>query len=97
MRTDDITNITQFRGHLRDHLDQVKRTGRPLFITGKNGNAEAVMLSAEKYDQLMEDLELAHSLAMADRSMKEVKAGRGKPLRKAIKSIADDLGLELNP
>ena len=95
MRTKDITNITQFRGHLREHLIQVQRTGRPLFITGKSGSAEAVILSPETYDQMMEQLDIAHSLAMADQSMKEIKAGRGKTLGKAIRNVADQLGLEI--
>lgn len=96
MRTDDITSITQHREHLRDHLNQVKQTGRPLFITNRGGKTEAVMLSAQCYDELMEQVELARSLAMIDRSMDDVKTGRTQDARQAIRAIADELGLELN-
>ena len=30
-RSTDITSFTDFRARLRDHLDQQKKTGRPLF------------------------------------------------------------------
>lgn len=43
----------------------------------------------------MEEVELSRSLTMIDRSMEDVKAGRGKEFRKAIKDIASELGLEL--
>jgi PHD/YefM family antitoxin component YafN of YafNO toxin-antitoxin module len=95
MRTDDITSVTQHRDHLRDHLNRLKETRRPMFITNKRGETEAVVLSAEAYDALMDELELARSLATIDRSMEEVKAGRGKDYRQAIRDIAGELGLEL--
>jgi len=95
MRTEDITNVTQHRDRLRDHLNQVKRTGRPMFITNKSGQTEAVLIAPETYDRIMEEVALSRSLAMIDRSMEDVKAGRGKDLRQAIKDIAADLGLEL--
>ena len=95
MRTEDITSVTQHRDRLRDHLNQVQQTGRPMFITNKSGQTEAVLLAPQAYDRMMEEVELARSLAMIDRSMKDVKAGRGKEFRKAIKAIAADLGLEL--
>ncbi len=96
MRTEDITSITQHRDHLRDHLNRVRETGRPMFITNRGGETEAVMLSAKRYDTMMEELELARSLAMIDESMKDVRAGRGKELRQAVRDIADELGLTLD-
>ena len=95
MRTQDITSVTQHRDHLRDHLKQVTETGRPMFITNRGGKAEAVVLSAESYDGLMEELELARSLAMIDRSMEDIKAGRTHDAKEAIQGIAKKLGLEL--
>jgi prevent-host-death family protein len=93
-RSTDITSLTEFRAHLRDHLDQRKATSRPLFVTA-NGETEAVVLSPAAFDELMDQAELARSLTTLDRSMEEVKAGRGKPLKQAIREIAKELGLKL--
>ena len=94
-RSSDITSFTEFRAHLRDHLDACKATSRPLFVTG-NGETEAVVLSPAAYDALLDQAELAKSLAMLDRSMEDIKAGRTHPARTAIRKIADELGLKLN-
>lgn len=97
MRTEDITNVTRHRAHLRAHLQQVRQTGRPMFITNKRGETEAVLIGPESYDRIMEEVALSRSLTMIDRSMEQVKAGRGKPLRQAIQDIAAELGIELEP
>jgi prevent-host-death family protein len=91
VRSNDITNFTEFRAHLRDHLEQRKTTGRPLFVT-RNGETEAVVLSPSAFDELMDQAELAKSLALLDRSMEDVRAGRGQPLKQAIRESPGNLG-----
>lgn len=93
--TDDITSFTEHRRHLRDHFQQIRDTGRPLFVT-TNGETSAVVLSPETFDALIEKAELAESLEVIDRGMEDVKAGRGKPLKDAVREIAADLGLPLD-
>ena len=95
IRSTDITSFTEFRAHLRDHLDQRKATRRPLFVT-TNGETEAVVLSPSAFDELMDQAELGKSLAVLDRSMEEVKAGRGQPLQQAAREIAQELGLKID-
>lgn len=92
MRTDDITNVSQHRAHLREHFDQVNRTGRPMFVMNKGGEAEAVVLSPQVYDQLAEKAALADSLAALDRSVADIKAGRVKPARDAFKQMIESFG-----
>jgi prevent-host-death family protein len=94
-RSTDITSFTDFRAHLRDHLDQRKATHRPLFVT-VDGETEAVVLSPAAFDELTDQAELAKSLAVLDRSMEDIKAGRTEPFKKAILEIAVELGLKLN-
>ena len=93
-RSTDITSFTEHRQHLRDHLNQVRSTGRTLYIT-TNGETDAVVLSPETFDELAEKAELAESLAMLDRSMEDVRDGRTRPAKTALKEIADKLGLAL--
>ncbi len=95
IRSTDITSSTELRQNLRVYLDRLKSTGRPLYIT-TNGETDAVMLSPVAFDELVEKLELAESLAAIDRSMKDIKAGRVRDFREGIRSIADKLGLKLD-
>jgi len=94
-RSTDITSFTEHRKNLRRHLQQVRESGRPLFIT-TNGETDAVVLSPETYDTLADKAALAESLAMIDRSMEDVAEGRTQPVRSALRKIADDLGLQLD-
>ena len=93
-RSTDITSYTEHRRRLRDHLLQVRETGRPLYIT-TNGKTDAVVLSPQAYDELADKAELADSLAMLDRSAADVRNGRVKPSKPALRKIADTLGLKL--
>jgi len=95
VRSSDVTSFTDFRTRLRDHLDQRKVNGRPLFVTS-NGATEAVVLSPEAFDALMDQVELAKSLQMLDRSMADIKAGRTRPAKQAIRDVAKKLGLQIN-
>jgi PHD/YefM family antitoxin component YafN of YafNO toxin-antitoxin module len=93
-RSTDVTSFTNFRAHLRDHLDERKTTSRPLFVT-RNGETEAVVLSPAAFDELMDQAEMAKSLALLDQSAEDMKAGRVQPFREAMRGIAGELGLKL--
>jgi prevent-host-death family protein len=94
-RSGDTASFADFHSRLRDHLDQSKATGRPLFIT-TNGETEAVVMSPAMFDTLMEQAELARSLATLDRSTEDVKAGRTRPAKAALREIADELHIKLD-
>lgn len=94
-RSTDITSFTEHRKHLRDHLRQVRETGRPLYVT-TNGETDAVVLSPEAFDALADKAELAESLAMIDRSMEDLSEGRTQAAKPALRRIADELGLSLD-
>jgi len=93
-RTTDITSFTEHRQHLREHLNRVRETGRPMYIT-TNGQTDGVVLSPEAYDALAEKAELIESLKTIERSMEEVRSDRGMPFNDAIRGIARELGLKL--
>ncbi len=94
-RSTDITSFSEHRQHLREHLTQVRETGRPLYVT-TNGETDAVVLSPEAFDELADKAELAESLATIEQSMKDLRSGRGKPFKEAIHQIAEELGLKLD-
>ncbi len=93
-RSTDVTSFTAHRRNLRDHLNQIRATARPLFVT-TNGETDAVVLSPEAFDELAEKVELAESLMMLDRGMEEVAEGKVRPLGEAVRKIAADLDLKL--
>jgi len=89
-RSTDITSFSSHRQHLREHLDRVRSTGRPLFIT-THGETDAVLLSPKAFDELVEKAEFAQSLELIDRSMEQVETGEGRSLKEAIAEIAANL------
>lgn len=93
-RTPDVCSFTDHRRLLRQHIQQVRESGRPLYVT-TNGRTDAVLLSPEAYDELVDKAELADSLALLERSRRDVEAGRTLPARAAIQRLAKELGLKL--
>lgn len=85
-RSTDITSFTEHRRNLRLHLDRVKKSGRPLYVT-TNGRTEAVILSARAYDELADRADLAGTLTMLRQSEKDVSAGRVRPAAAALREV----------
>lgn len=94
-RSTDITSTSELRQNLREQLDRLKATGRPLYVT-TNGETDAVVLSPGAFDELVEKAELFDSLKSIDRSMEDYKAGRVRPIREVVQGIARELGLKLD-
>ncbi len=90
-RTTDITTFSDIRQNLRTHINRVKKSGRPLFVT-KHGKAEVVILSAKEYDS-MSAAESRATRAQIRRGRADVKAGRVKPLDQAFADIRAAVGL----
>lgn len=49
----DIYSLTDFRQNAKEHLERLRSTGRPEILT-VNGKAEAVVMTPEAYDRLVE-------------------------------------------
>ncbi|MFN5945905.1 MAG: type II toxin-antitoxin system Phd/YefM family antitoxin [Phycisphaerae bacterium] len=91
-RTTDITSFSDIRQNLRTHINRVKKSGRPLFVT-TNGKAEVVILSAKEYDDLRADIEFRETKASIERSFADVKARRVKSVDQAFADIRAAAGL----
>jgi prevent-host-death family protein len=94
-RTTDITTFSDLRQNMRERLDRLKETCRPLCVTS-NGEPDAVVLSSSAFDALMEKAELAENLVTIDIGMEDVNAGRVRDFRDGIRGIADKHGLKLD-
>ncbi len=65
----------------------MKRSGRPVVVTG-NGKEAAVVHDAAAYQKLLEALERAEAIEGIKRGLASMKRGEGRPLKDAL----DDLG-----
>lgn len=94
MRSEDIQPFTEYRANLSEAHRRVEKTGRPLFVT-KDGRPNAVVLSPGAYDKLAEQAQYAQNLAAIRRGLADVKAGRVRPAREALREIARKVGVKL--
>ena len=95
IHTDDIHKLSEFRQNAKAHLDRLHKTGRVEVLT-VNGEPRGVVMTPEHYEEMIEKATLADSLAMIDRSMEDIKAGRTHDAKQAIREIANELGLKLD-
>lgn len=80
---EDIRPITDLKKHMREVLDQVRKTGRSVILT-VNGRADAVLLDAKPYEKHLEASNLARLLGPAEA---DIAAGRTKPIRAFLREF----------
>jgi prevent-host-death family protein len=81
--TQDILSVTEFKKSMKDTLDQVHKTHRPIVLT-VNGRADAVVVDAQDYERQQAELELARNIMQAE---KEYAAGKARPARTFLKEL----------
>lgn len=95
MRSSDVTTFTETRDHLREKFDQAKETGRPVMVTN-HGRIDGYILSPEQFDKFIEAEEMLRNLEMADKNIEDIRAGKTRLMRTAIKDIARDIEVQLD-
>lgn len=90
----DIASFSEVREHLRDKLDQVKKSGYQVLVTNE-GVPDGYIISPEQYDKFVEAEEILKSLASLDQSMAEIKEGKTRPFKEGIQTIAEEIGVQL--
>jgi hypothetical protein len=92
IKTNDIHSLTDFQRNTRDHVVRHRETGRPAVLT-VNGKAELVVQDAAAYQDLLERLERAETIAGIQRGQLSASRGAGIPADEALKTLRDELGL----
>ena len=93
--SDDITSTTDYRSRQAEVHERLRQTKRPMFITNR-GKPEAVLLSPEAYDELVDQAQLPEILASIKQAEREIADGKGVGAIESLRSIADRLGVTLD-
>lgn len=70
----DTYSLTDFKQNAQQHLERLRQTGRPEVLT-VNGKAEAVVMTPEAYDRLM-DAALSEARAKIAVGLHQAKTGQ---------------------
>lgn len=71
-------NYSTIRKKFKNYCDEATDNGETVIITRKN-EKNVVIISLEQYNQMMKAARNAEYLAMLDRSMEQLAAGKGQP------------------
>lgn len=75
--SEDIRSVTELKRNMRDILDHLHATGRPVILT-VNGKADSVLLDVHVYEKHLLAGNFAKLLAPAER---DAASGRTRPAR----------------
>jgi len=81
--TEDIQPLTAFRANVASYVDQVRRTHRPLVLT-QHGKSAAVLMGAEDYEALVEEVEVLRDIQIGERELAE---GKGIPHEQVVEEL----------
>lgn len=70
-------SYSTIENNLQNYCDEAADNGETVIVTRKN-EKNVVILSLEKYNQIMKSARNAEYLAMLDRAMEQLEAGRGQ-------------------
>jgi len=87
--TEDIRSVSELKRDTRKIFRHLHETGRPMVVTVK-GKPDVVLLDAAVYERRLAEINLARLLAEGE---EDIRAGRVRPAREAIKDIKRRAGL----
>ena len=66
METFDVKNIkplTDFRNHIKKYIEELNTTKKPIILT-QHGKSAAVLLDAEKYQEMQDQIEFMRKVTL---------------------------------
>jgi len=90
-----IDSLTNFKRQTSQYLEQLHESGEPVVLT-VNGKAQVVVQDAAAYQRLVEraaQAEREETIAAIREGLADVEAGRTKPARAALRTLAKKYGL----
>jgi len=83
----DIRSLSDFRANVAAALRQIRRKGRPIFLT-QHGRGAAVLLDVSQYEALVDELELLRDIRTAEKQLDD---GRSVAHAKARSKVLSSL------
>lgn len=71
----EIYSLSDFQRNAREHIERLKKTGRPQVLT-VNGKAEVVVQDAASYQKLLDLVEHAEAIVGIRCGLDDISAGR---------------------
>jgi prevent-host-death family protein len=91
-----IDSMTNFKRQTAEYLERLHKTGEPVVLT-VNGKAQVVVQDAAAYQKLLEAVartDREETVAAIREGLDDVRTGRTKPARAALKALAKKYGIE---
>jgi prevent-host-death family protein len=82
----EVRSVTEFQRNIKGYVGRLKKKKTPLVLT-VNGRAELVVQDAASYQQILERLDRAETVAAIRRGMEQFDRGEGIPLDEAEKRL----------
>jgi prevent-host-death family protein len=82
----EVQSVTEFQRNLKGYVARLKEKKTPLVLT-VNGRAELIVQDAESYQQLLDRLERAETVAAIRKGMQQFGRGEGIPLKQAERRL----------
>jgi prevent-host-death family protein len=91
----DIQSLSVFKRDASKIIKQIKATKQPVVLT-VNGKADAVILDAESYQNLVEAKEYAETVAVLRERLNSLDEGvKGVPMEEVFSELAKEHGFTL--
>jgi len=82
----EVRSVTEFQRNLKGYMGRLKEKRTPLVLT-VNGRAELIVQDADSYQELLDRLERAETVAAVRQGMEQFERGEGIPLQKAERRL----------
>ena len=82
----EIHSLTEFQRNAKDHIRRIKETRHPLVLT-VNGKAEVVVQTADAYQDILDRLERAETVAALREALQQEERGEARPAREALADL----------
>jgi prevent-host-death family protein len=89
---DDIQSLTEFKRNTAKYLKKMKKSKGPVVLT-VNGRAEIVVQDAMAYQEMLERVERAETVAALRQGIEEFERGEGRSAREALEELRRKHGI----
>ncbi len=82
----NIHPLSEFQRNAKSHIARLKHSGEPSILT-VNGQAEVVVISANAYQKLLDEMEMLDNLNSIHKGMLAAERGEGLPVEEAFRQV----------